>query len=531
MLNQAVEFATTPISKLYSKKGVAAMGVGATAMNLYDIYEACENHEEVLDVLEDRYNRVLGPDTTPIEWFDKIKELFEKGDSFIGAYVSGYAGQAGENAVVQMFESQGENAQLFESRTHPNDDVRVTHPDGSVTDYSVKSYANMDDFLSVVKDHPDSTHYAVNSELYKELENNGMLERLQSEGITIIDGNFSHELNRDIAESAFADIDEAGDFDDDISDVAHIFFGYKALKNVHQFIEGKQSLQELGINVTADIVRIGVGGLFATGGAQIGAAIGTMIAPGLGTIIGGGVGAVVGTFGGLELFQWAKERLKWGDTIDAIDYFGNAYNQGFTDFMRENIKDYILNRKEIAEKLKEEKKLKEKYREQLSPYSSSPVSLPGILSHLYTQNLKAALEKTDNSIKYSEEELLCLCQQAGNKLSQGDPEKADKFGKRFWGEIIAANAEVLFGDNLAKTDDYYQKYQNNMRTAPNHPYRFSVDTKTLLQGVCIKHMNEYPLNPSLRFSPNMWVLGLAMTGLAVSYIIFKFSVSGNIALF
>ena len=109
----------------------SVVAVGASGLNIYDIYSAIDDHKEVLNVLEDRFpNELEG--ATSMDWFSKTMELGPEG---IQGYISNYAGQAAENQAVDYFRNSGKEAELFESRTHPGNDIRVPNEDGTFTNY------------------------------------------------------------------------------------------------------------------------------------------------------------------------------------------------------------------------------------------------------------------------------------------------------------------------------------------------------------------------------------------------------------
>lgn len=232
-INTAISFAVGK-EKAKSKTSTylesTSLGIGASALNIYDIYEACDNHEEVLEVLGYRYNRLMG-DAEPLDWFNKVEELSI--DNATGSYVSGYAGQAAENASLDYFESLGKKAELFTSRIHPNDDIRVFNEYSSVIDYSVKSYDDVSNFNAEVSQHPESINYVVNSELYEKLKETGELAEYSDNGIEILDGEFSNDIARETAQNTIGDISDAGDLSDNIPIIALALFGVKTVRNIY----------------------------------------------------------------------------------------------------------------------------------------------------------------------------------------------------------------------------------------------------------------------------------------------------------
>lgn len=474
------------------------MGAATTPMTIRDIYNTCDNHEEVLNVLEYRFPREMG-DASPLQWFGKVKDLFHGGKSSVGTYVSNYASQAGENAVVEDFKGQGINAELFPSRTHKGTDVHEYHDDGTYTDYSVKSTESVSYLNKSISKDPETNHYVVNEELYSKLENSGKLQEYQEQGIEIQDGGFSNIDNREIANNTLEDINDADDLTDDVPFVAGTLFGYKIVKNARQVWAGKQSGCEFTVNTIVDGVRISIGGFSTVICAQVGASVGTLFGPGVGTIIGGGIGAVVGMGLSSAVFQWLKERWKWGNIIDAIDYFGNKYREMFTNRMRMNIKNNILDQNIIIEKISSEETLLNKFKDQLDPYKEDKVTLPAILCYLHYNDLKILLCKIEKSVYIAEGEIYKLCKMvAKNAYKDVSKEERKEGEKRLLGEIIAANSDILLQDEMDNNEEnMIAKYKNQIARSPNHPYRFSCDSKDILKGLFIKAMIEYPVDEKL----------------------------------
>lgn len=470
------------------------IGGGATGLTIIDIYQAVADHEEVLSALEYRFNREMG-DASSMEWFSKITKLSHKGEGAINGYMNNYVGQAGEFAAVDFFKNQGLEAELFESRVHPGTDCRVSYPDGSQVDYSVKSYKNASDFNKFISDHPEAKHYIVNTETYSKLKESGKLSEYQDNGQVILDGEFSNYTDHEIGEEALEDIANAGSFSDDIPWLSYLLFSRKVVQNAKQLIQGRQSLREFGVNTTVDAVRIGAGGITAACGAKIGAGLGTFLCPGIGTIVGGGVGAIIGYAGGALFFDLIKEEFKWGNIIEAIDYLGQNYRNIFTCYIAEGIKYKILKKDEVEKRLYIEETLLEKYKDQLDPYKEARITLPAILCYLHCNVLKISLRKTDESVVKLRKTIYELCDKVATDLSEKYSKDKKMFKERLLGEIIAANSGMLpssFRDN--KIEMLISGYREQIKKCPNHPYRFAMDSKEILAGLAIKSMLEYPVD-------------------------------------
>ncbi len=466
------------------------IGAGSSATNLYDIYAATENHQEVLSVLEHRFNVEMS-NASPLDWFDKIKELEASGSRAVGSYISNYAGQAGENASVEMFEQTEKYAEQFKSRNYPNDDVRVFDEEGSFTDHSVKSMGKVSDFKKEVRNHPDSDNYIVNSELYEKLSENGDLSEYTEKGIEIVDGGFSHEAAIKAASTALDDISEAGDISDNIPYVAAALFGVKTVNNIIAFSKRKQSGYETSVNVSGDLIRIGTTGLMATGGAKIGGTIGTIIAPGLGTLIGGGIGCLVGAIAGSSLINIAKERYKWGKIIDAIDAVGQRVKDGIFSLKKGAINGLFCLH-EYKKELEVESELQRNEYKALFPYYSGKISLPNVLVYIHKKVLKKRISGLRSAAGYFENEIRKLCYESAQKMAGDKKNKIQKIERRLLGELALANfKQLMINERVDKeTRKLVEDYKKQIRKAPNHPYRFSMDSLAVVQGIGLRSLQK-----------------------------------------
>jgi len=479
----------------------SALAAGATSLNIYDIYAASEKHESVLNVIGQRYNQEIGENASPIEWHEKVKELFAGGDKSVNNYVSAYTGQAGENAALEMFEKSGKKAELFTSRTHPDNDIRVYNQDGTHIDYSVKSYDDVSNFKSVVDDHPDSTHYVVNSEIFEQLKENGDLVIYQEQGIEILNGEFSHQENWQFAENALNEFhDDTGIFDD-IPVLALGLFGIRTLKNVRDYSKQIQSNYETKVNVIGDLSRIGTQVVTAASIGHIGGMIGTAIAPGIGTLIGEGVGMFVGAMGGARLISYAKERIKWGIIIDSVDVIGEAYSQELGDEAKTKLKKNFFSLEKVKSSLKEEKELKNKYNESISPYGQDKVTLPAVLPHMHTKMLESRIKQINNTPDLFESEFYELCDKASKKMSKDDEKRREQIRTRLIGELLASNSDLLLDENIPdEIKKPLNDYKEQIKIAPNHPYKFSQPSDQVLQGLALNAFNNSGKNINLGFS-------------------------------
>lgn len=189
--------------EIVEKKDAIVMGIGATALNIIDIYSAIENHSEILEVLEQRFPNEVG-EASNYEWFEKISNLFNDNDRSIEAYVSAFKGQAAENIALELLRDNGINAELADSLINKDTDIVVNSIFGS-DEYSVK--CGSVDYIENCIENSDAKKYIVNSESYESMSQNGMLEEFDDRGVEIIDGEFHDVQLEETASNAFNDIE------------------------------------------------------------------------------------------------------------------------------------------------------------------------------------------------------------------------------------------------------------------------------------------------------------------------------------
>ena len=470
----------------------AVLGGGSTALTICDIYSACDDHANVLGVLEDRFNRAIGPDVTPLEWFQDIEEKMANGQASVQGYVSAFSGEAAELAAIDRFAALGFKAEQFASRIHANDDLHVVGSDGTEFDCSIKSYSSLSDFHQVVADHPTSFHYMVNHEIYEQLRVSGELSEFSAKGVTVLDGGWSHESLSSTAHEAFGDIHDAGDVGRHVPIVALAFFGLKTAQNVKDLLDGRQSQYELGVNIAADGARAIVGGAGVLAGVKLGAGIGTAFLPGLGTLVGAGLGAITGAAAASGLFNWIKEQWKWGDIIDAIEHFGRKVEEGMSPETEARIKEFAFERSKIELALAKEQELASTRTGTMDPYSDDRVTLAGILPSLATEGLRTTLRRIDASMSVFWRNLSEVCHEPALALAGASNQiesEVTKQKNRLMGEILLANADIVFGDGLRGEDlQKARKYRNQLKTSPNHPYRIISEPAGFLKGVALKSL-------------------------------------------
>ena len=275
----------------------------------------------------------------------------------------------------------------------------------------------------------------------------------------------------------------------------------------------------MGVNVSGDFVRVGSAGVSAIAFSKIGAMIGTAITPGIGTVIGGGLGAIAGAMGAGMAIRWIKEKIKWGDIIKALDYFGEKIPSHFTIVMRDNIKNEIFNLKKIENQISHENDLKKRYKKELNPYKSSTPLLSSVLVHLHYEQLKSLRKKINKSIKKTEKDIRELCKQAAKNINEDDQKK---YFKRYWAEFILANGKSFLPLNLNEEEQHlYDKYLAKKKKAPNHPYKFANEPADILNGLAIRNMLLSKSNPHIYYGFN-WIRFTTFT--VISIVLFYFLV-------
>jgi len=495
------------------------IGLGAGGLTLLDIYASVENHENVLNVLEQRYPHEVG-DLNPFQWFNKIEELY-KNDA-VSNYVGAYAGQAGENAALGILREQGYSANLFNALNHPNDDIFASIQGHDIA-YSVKS-GSVNYIESSIKEHPESAHYIINSEAYNQLEHNGLIAQNSKNGIEIINGKFSNNEFRGTADHALQNIHETGDVANHIPLIALAVFGIKTINNIKDYNKFNQNGYELGVNVTGDLMRIGSRGLFATGGAKFGAAVGTILVPGLGTVIGGGVGAIIGAITGGNIVNWSKERFKWGKIINAIEHFGNRYENNFGYEIIRQVQNKFLQLGTLEKEIANENMLLSKYENQLDPYKSDKVTIAAVMCKEHSENLIATHERINNASKALENGIYVLCGQAASTIFPKNKKKQVYARKRFLGDLLLSNSWLFKNENLSVNERILMSgYNEQIIKAPNHPYKFQVNSTELLKEYVIKTFMETPLRKRKDNDSEMkiWVISFLLITVGLLIIILK----------
>jgi hypothetical protein len=262
------------------------MAAGAGGASLVDLYLVSEHHEQALANLHHIYSHAIPADASPLTWASYFEEHAQEGPRHIQGVVNAWQGTLAEHQTVEtlnadpLLREHGITAHQFDAPNHPGTDIYFADSHGHALSHTqveglglpdqlqVKSYAadNVHNFLDQVHQHPN-LDYVVNHELYDHLASSGTLDHLSGH---VIDGGFSTDALHDQAKSVIGDFHQAQDVAHHVPFVAVGMFGYKTARNLRELVKGNQSFSEAGVNITADGVRVGVGGMAAFGGAKIG---------------------------------------------------------------------------------------------------------------------------------------------------------------------------------------------------------------------------------------------------------------------
>jgi hypothetical protein len=515
-LLRLIKIAERPVLATGTMEG-AAIGTAAASLSIYDVYASCKEHGEILETLERRFPHALDS-ADPFDWLRRLSELSSSGPSSLQAYVNNYVGMAGEDAARAYLEDDGYHVESFAQLNHPHSDLQAVMDDGTAVEFSVKSYDSTSLFMRAVEEHPQSTHYVVNSELYHDLQAEALVENLDENGITVLDGGFSHEIHSAVANEAFADILDAGDIDDQIPGLACLLFGVRLYSHIRGFRRGQESGYEVLVDLPLDIARIGISSMGAYGVAQIGAMLGTAVAPGLGSIIGGGIGAALGYMGVNRVVQFFRERIKWGAIIDAVDHFGKKYKAGLPPGAYKNIANRLFQCSSMKDEFRLESKLADRYAEELSIWRSRTPTLSAALTYLHTMNLSICVRRAHRAARALGKRLWEFCGKAATAAEHDAPRVLHR---RLFGELIIANRDLLLGPALNPEDKLIAaKYDACLAKAPNHPYRFTIDPKEIVEGLAVNtfiqelqfEQHPVPARPTWLYM----ILSLALAGLGLS---------------
>ena len=472
------------------KKGMVSAGL--VGMSVLDVYTAADQHKEVLETLENKFPNEMG-DAGPFNWLNKFKDLENKDTT--QSYQNHYTGEMGEIQSIGRLEELGYKNVEQLSKNHPGNDLKALDHEGKEQYFSVKSHENVSSLESEIAK-SNSSNYVVNSELFQKLKESGKLEEYKDQGINIIDGEFAHTESIHQFQAATEAMKDSADVSDDIPVIALVVFAWKAGKNVIDFQKGRQSKNELGINIGMDAVGVGGRAVGALAGAKICASIGTSIMPGVGTLVGGVVGALGGVVAASHLIKDAKERLKWGDIIEAVDYYGNQYSSLFLltqnnsqkkkqlKILYYKIQKNIYNCPQVLNGIQEERKMYKSHSRLLARYGFIPRNFKETLMVEYIKSLKRYLYKSKLAMKQSIENVRHTFIEIKKQL----PEDRQGILKRYIGEFIVENKKLFIEEPLVEESELLERYRIQKEKCPNHPYKVTKNSKQYFEQLLYKSL-------------------------------------------
>lgn len=456
-------------------------------LNMCDIYLNIKDREYVLSTLQQRFPHATGDLSTAEDWAAKLESL--QSDS---TYISNFAGQVGEDKAVETLEKLGIHTKPFDSLTHKDNDLQSI--DGGV-DWSVKSYNDLDSFNRVVSEHPASDHYVVNSEIFEKLGDSGDLQDYSNSGITIIDGQFSHIDNVNLAEERLGAI--TGDITDEIydgfSDDIPIVAGIVTLCNIgidlYKYKTGQSSKTEAYKDVLNSVGKITAASGGAAAGGALGASIGTAIFPLAGTFIGGGVGAFLGAMGVREIIEDITDYWKYGDTNAAYKYFSNKFDSDWPMSMNTKISEKYYYNKSLKRNITlEENKLK-KYKSELDISDPSIPTIKSVLIGETIKRLNNSIKLTFTASKKVQDKLITFCIEAGLKKFQREREKSKNYTQLMYGSFIAENSSWLLDLN-SKEKEIISKMNDEISNSPNNQFKLNHVKQEIFGTIAISNLTE-----------------------------------------
>lgn len=456
-------------------------------LNMCDIYLNIQDRDYVITTLHERFPHATGDLHTAEEWANKLASLKSN-----NAYISGFAGQVGEAKAMETLANMGYKTKFFESLTNKDNDLQSV--DGG-PDWSVKSYKDINNLRQIIKDHPTSDHYVINSELFEELEKNGGLEIYKDLGITIVDGNFSHTENVELAterlNSVTGDItDEIGDgIMDDIPIVAGIVTLANIGINIHRCCRGKATKEEAYKDVIRGIGKITAATGGAAAGTALGATIGSAIFPLAGTLIGGGVGAFVGSMGVREIVDNIAMKWKWGNSLNAYKYFSSKYQGEWDSNITNNILEKIYLYNSVKGNLIIEQKRSNDYTKQIDPEDSECPTITAVIIDETIMRLKRTLVVAKNASKNIQEELINICIESGLSKFPRERDKSKNFAQLMYGAILAENSNWLLNQNT-KEKELFLKMRTELKKAPNNPYKFKKTKEEIFKAIALSTLSK-----------------------------------------
>lgn len=455
-------------------------------LNLCDVYLNIQDRDYVLETINYRFPTATEDLNSAEDWFEKISSLKNE-----DAYINAFVGQHGEYMAIEKLESMGKTAEMFTSRTHPDNDLL----DSDGKSWSVKSYSEDDisNLKSVISDHPNAKNYIINSEAYEKLKSTGDLTFFESEGIQILDGDFSHveslKLGRRTFEKMTGDIvDEIHDgILDDIPVVAGIVTLCNVGINIKRHINNEISKQEAYFEIFRSISKLTIASSGAAVGGTMGASIGSAIFPIAGTVIGGGVGIILGAIGARELTDDFFKNHKYKDVRKSYNYFYKKYADGISKDLIARMQNKFYHKNKIEKLYLLERNKLEIYKDQLDSKSTLKPSLSAVLVDETVKRLKSAVDR----IKYSTDEiydsLTNFCIDYSINKYPREREKGRLYARNLFGAIFAENSDWLI-DLDAKEKEIIIDMKTELEKYPNNALTLEITKEKLLGTILLLNL-------------------------------------------
>lgn len=469
-LEKLSRVATTPL----------AGATGVTGLSVCDMYGRLADRHQVLETLQQRYPGATGDIDVHDAgaWFEKIISV--KG---VSGYVSGYAGEVGERAAIEYLAATGVRAEQFASRVHPGTDIIGD----SGLEYSVKSFraSGASDFLREVRENPDVENFVVNKELFDALEASGALRRLEDQGVSVINGRYAHEDAVEMGSRVLENLspDGMGDVFDGALHHIPVAGALIAMANIGiglaRYRAGNLESSELKLDIAKAFVRIGAGAGGAAGGAAAGAAIGSAAFPLVGTVIGGAVGGILGGLGAGTVVMGIADRWKWGKALAASQELCNRYSNGFTESMRREVADSILQRKSIEEFVECEQRLSLRFKDELDPYSPTPPSMAAAIWGASLKRARVGAQRATSLASEAHDTVMEAAIAAGIQAYPRRREEARARAQLIFGSFVLESATLRRALNSGEREALGPALEE-LRLRPNYPCRTAAAKDDLL---------------------------------------------------
>lgn len=454
----------------------------------YNIHHTFSENEDFITIMEERFNRkFLNADKD--KWLETLNEL-NSSSTMKNVYISNYAGYKAELLGKQKLEQLGYNVEQFENRIHPDDDLEAITPSGERINISVKSYESVDSLKNAVKNHPNSTHYLINEDLYTKIRSSTKLESwFEDRNIKLINGGYSNSELRKTAEDS---IDAFNGMNDSISEellegamenlfdgipvAALVCFGFKVRRNKKALNQGHQSDFEYKMNFAGDGAGMVTRAAAAVAMGKVGAIAGVGFGP-AGVAVGGFVGGFLGAIGAGQLISHSKNQLKWGPIYKSQYEVTKYYENQLFGYKEKNwLMKHVLKTRETEEILKKYKAELAEYNEELDENSAKMPSLNAVV-------LEQSIKDIENYLALKDAMLDKILQYLKKEFTVWEQEINDRNNKkdnrfilnRLLGEwVLVQTAKNNFPIDRSLKDSF-NIYLKRKEISPNYPTKFPFD--------------------------------------------------------